>query len=96
MRTTDYALGPIHAGKGIAARRTGLAAFMASVWRVVKNRNALMRLDELDDRQLLDLGLSREDVRGAMTSSFFEDTGLHLTQAARSRARFFYREHSGR
>ncbi len=92
MRTTEYALGPTHAGKAIAPRRNGVVAMLATVWRLVQNRRALMRLDELDDRQLLDLGLSREDVRDAMTSAFFEDTGLHLTQAARTRARFFYKD----
>ncbi|MDQ0319280.1 uncharacterized protein YjiS (DUF1127 family) [Pararhizobium capsulatum DSM 1112] len=92
MRTTDYALGPTHAGKGIPARRNGLVAVMTSVWRLLQNRRALVHLDELDDRQLLDLGLSREDVRDAMTSTFFEDTGVHLTQAARTRARSFYKD----
>ena len=96
MRTTEYALGPTHAGKAVVARRNGLVALMTSVWRVLRNRNALVRLDEMDDRQLLDVGLSREDVRSAMTSAFFEDTGRHLTQAAHTRARFFYRDALGK
>ncbi|WP_075289929.1 DUF1127 domain-containing protein [Pararhizobium arenae] len=92
MRTTDYALGPTLAGTAAASRRNGLVALMATIWRVLRNRTALVRLDELDDRQLLDLGLCREDVRTAMTSAFFDDVGAHLTQAARHRTRNYYRD----
>ena len=70
MRTTDYTFGPTLAGKAAAAsRRNGLVALVSMVWRAMRNRHALMRLDELDDRRLLDLGLCREDVRSARTSA---------------------------
>lgn len=55
--------------------------------RVWQNRRVINRLNELDDHQLLDMGLRRSDVREVMTSSFFSDAGLHLTIAARERAR---------
>jgi uncharacterized protein YjiS (DUF1127 family) len=55
--------------------------------RVWQNRRLINRLSELDDHQLLDMGLCRSDVREVMTSSFFSDAGLHLTIAARERAR---------
>ncbi len=55
--------------------------------RVWQNRRVINRLSELDDHQLLDMGLRRSDVREVMTSSFFSDAGLHLTIAARERAR---------
>ncbi|MCF3642506.1 DUF1127 domain-containing protein [Rhizobium sp. TRM95111] len=51
------------------------------------NRAAVLQLQDLDDHQLLDLGLRREDVTTAMTSAFFSDPGLHLTITARERAR---------
>ncbi|KQV43789.1 MULTISPECIES: DUF1127 domain-containing protein [unclassified Rhizobium] len=93
MRATDYALGPDLAGKAAtASRRNGLVVLVAMVWRALRNRNALMRLDELDDRRLLDLGLCREDVRSAITSTLLEDTGAYLTKAARARTRGYYRE----
>lgn len=69
---------------GLAARLGNAASTVFRAWR---NRGALNRLHELDERQLLDLGLTRHDVREAITSSFFSDAGLHLTIAARERAR---------
>jgi hypothetical protein len=45
------------------------------------------RLSELDDHQLFDMGLCRGDVQEIRSSSFFSDAGLHLTIAARERAR---------
>jgi uncharacterized protein YjiS (DUF1127 family) len=64
--------------------------FRSAVMGLVRawlNRSAVNRLNELDDHQLLDMGLRRSDVREVMTSAFFSDTGLHLTIAARERAR---------
>lgn len=93
MRTTDYTFGPTLAGKAAAAsRRNGLVALVSMVWRAMRNRHALMRLDELDDRRLLDLGLCREDVRSARTTALFDDTGAYLTKAARARNRGYYRD----
>ena len=93
MRTTDYALGPTLAGKAaVASRRNGLVALVTMVWRTLRNRNALMRLDELDDRRLLDLGLCREDIRSARTTALLDDTGAYLTKAARARTRGYYRD----
>ncbi|MDX3925688.1 MAG: DUF1127 domain-containing protein [Shinella sp.] len=59
----------------------------ATILRAWRNRSVTLRLSEFDDHQLLDIGLRREDVREAMASSFFADPGLHLTIAARERAR---------
>ena len=56
---------------------------MARRWR---HRSAVIRLHEMSDYQLLDIGLRREDVRSALTSSYFADACLHLTSAARERA----------
>lgn len=69
---------------GLVARARLAVVKLVRAWR---NRNAINRLSELDDRQLLDMGLSRSDIREVMTSSFFSDPGLHLTIAARERAR---------
>ena len=69
---------------GAATRVRNAAARLLRAW---KSRRMLYRLRELDDHQLLDMGLTRADVREAVTSSFFSDAGLHLTIAARERAR---------
>lgn len=62
------------------------AAAMRTV-RAWQNRKSIRRLEELDDRQLLDMGLRRSDIRQVMTASFSVEPGLHLTIAARERAR---------
>ncbi len=55
--------------------------------RAWQNRRVVNRLNELDDHQLFDMGLCRGDVQSVRTASFFTDAGLHLTIAARERAR---------
>ena len=55
--------------------------------RAWQNRRVVNRLNELDDHQLFDMGLCRSDVQAVRASSFFSDAGLHLTIAARERAR---------
>lgn len=55
--------------------------------RAWQNRRVINRLNELDDHQLLDMGLCRSDVHAVRSASFFSDAGLHLTLAARERSR---------
>ncbi|MCV9962954.1 DUF1127 domain-containing protein [Pararhizobium sp. BT-229] len=92
MRTTDHTLDLTLTGKlSATSRQTGLTGVLKSVWRLMRNRNAIGSLHDLDDHQLLDMGLCRHEVREALTSSFFDDPGRHLTQAARNRTNTFYR-----
>ena len=62
--------------------------------RAWQNRRLINRLGELEDYQLFDMGLCRNDVRDVRAASYFSDAGLHLTIAARERARCHLR--SGR
>ncbi|WLR93355.1 DUF1127 domain-containing protein [Shinella zoogloeoides] len=55
--------------------------------RAWQNRRVINRLSELDDYQLYDMGLCRNDVHELRSASFFSDAGLHLTITARERAR---------
>ena len=77
----------------LATRRPASSLFVRvrnAAYRFVlawQSRRVINRLSELDDHRLLDMGLRRSDVREVMTSSFFSDAGLHLTIAARERAR---------
>ncbi len=92
MRTTDHALDLTLTGRlSTTSRQTGLMGVLKSVWRRLRNRSAIGSLHDLDDHQLLDMGLCRHEVREALTSSFFEDPGRHLMQASRNRANTFYR-----
>lgn len=93
MRTTEHALDlDLAAGKpSLASRTAGAIGVLTAVWRLYRNRCQIARLHDLDDRQLLDMGLKREDLREAMTSSFFENPGSSLTRASRNRANLFYK-----
>ncbi|MBD9371167.1 DUF1127 domain-containing protein [Rhizobium sp. ARZ01] len=62
--------------------------YVIRMMRIWRNRSAVNRLHELDDHMLLDVGLRREDVRSALASSYYwADPDIHLTMAARERAR---------
>lgn len=90
MRTTERIL-----DCGLAKpRMTSTARFalvfehLASIWRVIRNRRQISSLYDLDDNQLLDIGLTRHDLNSALlTSAFFEDPSSHLTTSARRRGR---------
>ncbi len=92
MRTPETALDVTFAGKPAALRVFALAQGLVTVWRLLRNRRATGHLHELDDRQLADIGLTRNDVRDATMSAFFEDPSRHLTRAARERANRYYRD----
>ncbi|QRM54436.1 DUF1127 domain-containing protein [Sinorhizobium sp. BG8] len=84
-RTTDLDLAlSLRPAPTYLGRIRNYATMLLRAWR---NRRVLGNLDQLDDHQLLDIGLRREDLREAATSSFFGDSSLHLTIAARQRAR---------
>ena len=62
-------------------------AFAGSIWRVLRNRWASDRLNDLDDRQLDDIGLTRHDVFAATHASrLFDDPAALLAESARRRA----------
>ncbi|MBD1546156.1 DUF1127 domain-containing protein [Roseibium aggregatum] len=46
---------------------------IARVWRVFKNRRQIVKLYELSDSQLEDIGLTRGDVRRALQLPLFSD-----------------------
>ncbi|ANK71505.1 DUF1127 domain-containing protein [Ensifer adhaerens] len=93
MRTTQHALDlDLVAGtQSYASRAVGVTGMLTSVWQLLRNRYAIGRLNDLDDRQLLDMGLKREDVREAITSPFFDNPASYLTRASRNRASLFYK-----
>ena len=68
----------------LLARIRFASSMLVRAWQ---NRRVINRLNELDDHQLYDMGLCRSDVQDVRTASFFTDAGLHLTIAARERAR---------
>ncbi|HEY0125331.1 MAG TPA: DUF1127 domain-containing protein [Rhizobium sp.] len=92
MRTTDRTLHLGHARPSLPLTASLTLAFekMASVWRAYRNRREINYLHELNDSQLMDIGLTRGDLASALTTStFFEDPSSHLSNSARRRARLF-------
>ncbi|ENN88912.1 hypothetical protein RHSP_10659 [Rhizobium freirei PRF 81] len=90
MRTTDQTLDLGLATPSLSLTARMMLAFrkVAFVWRALRNRREINYLNELDDSQLRDLGLTRQDLNAALTTStFFEDPSAHLTQSARRCAR---------
>lgn len=96
MRTTEHAIDlATSSRKPAASRLAGLTRLVSMVYRTFRNRIELDRLSELDEHQLQDIGLKREDVREAITSPFFSDTAAHLTQASRRRIGTYYKDVRG-
>ncbi|WP_065372733.1 DUF1127 domain-containing protein [Ensifer adhaerens] len=93
MRTTQHVLDlDLVAGKQPhASRAVGVTGMLTSAWHQLRNRYAIGCLNDMDDRQLLDMGLKREDVREAITSPFFDNPASYLTRASRNRASLFYK-----
>jgi uncharacterized protein YjiS (DUF1127 family) len=58
---------------------------VATLTKAIINRREVLRLSELDERGLKDIGLVRSDVEGALSTSWLDDPSTIL--AARSRAR---------
>lgn len=87
MRTTQRTFSPALTRTATTVRQQGLRALVNVVVRAVKARLELNRLQELDDHQLLDIGLTRHDLARAGTSTFFEDPIADLACSARARAR---------
>lgn len=90
MSTTTYGteIDHSHAAPATADRLSGVMVRAKSVWRAIRNRLASNRLYDLDDSQLEDIGLTRNDVARALHGSrALEDPSLLLTNAARQRAR---------
>jgi len=86
MRTIDRTLdlGPATPSLSLTARMMLAFVNVASIWRAIRNRREIHYLNELNDAQLRDIGLTRQDLDAALTTStFFEDPSSHLTNSAR-------------
>lgn len=50
--------------------------------RILRNRREVMMLSDFTDAQLADIGLTRNDVRGALSGSPVDDPSAYLIAAA--------------
>ncbi len=64
---------------GLLAAATRMAETALRSW--AKRRN-LVKLSDLDDHQLADIGITREDLRWALNLPFSHDPGLALQDRA--------------
>ena len=87
MRTNERTLYPGLGQMVAGLRNVTVSGILKALVRAVLNRRDLHRLRELDDAQLLDIGLTRHDIDRAFTSTFFENAFTDLRQSARGRAR---------
>ncbi|ASS54306.1 DUF1127 domain-containing protein [Rhizobium leguminosarum] len=97
MRMTDRTI-ELDCGKLTPTFSQRLAAGLTpltSFFRVFRNRMEINGLNDLNDTQLRDIGLTRTDLTSAfLASTFFEDPSEHLTRSARNRWRLsLFRSH---
>ncbi|MBD8892916.1 DUF1127 domain-containing protein [Roseibium litorale] len=57
-------------------------AVFARVFKLLKNRRQVNRLSHLTDEQLMDIGLTRSEVRSALRQPLSSDPSVVLSQAA--------------
>ena len=65
----------------------GILRFAADLAKALRDRREVRRLIELDDRALHDIGLTRTDVEGALSSPLSRFPSAVLIQAAERRSR---------
>lgn len=64
-----------------AGSARGVLRQVATIVTAIKHRRAVMNLDELDDRALMDIGLVRSDVDSALSEPFFRDPSRVLVRS---------------
>lgn len=88
MRTTERMidLDLARPGQPLLARIASAWTALRSAHRAWRNRMSVGSLQDLDDHQLQDIGLSRSDVANALfTSTFFEDPSHQLMRTVARR-----------
>ncbi|WP_349370373.1 DUF1127 domain-containing protein [Salinarimonas sp.] len=72
---------PAARSKGAVVARylfLSLAATLAALWKAMINRRAVVRLSDLDDRLLRDVGVTRDDVRACLDTPYHVDPSHRL------------------
>jgi len=77
-------------GAGLMAAANQLLGLIRPILRMVKHRRDAAVLASLDDRMLADLGLTRGDLRDALSGPFWRDPTALLVSRVRER------RHAGR
>jgi uncharacterized protein YjiS (DUF1127 family) len=69
---------------GVARVAANGIAAVSSLARALIHRREILRLAELDERSLKDIGLVRSDVDGALATSWLKDPSTILSERSRS------------
>lgn len=77
------------AGRARSAIIDTVVTALVAGYRVFANRRSAARLADLDDRMLEDIGLSRADLRIALSQPVWSDPTADLAALARPRGRRF-------
>jgi len=84
VQTATSLTAAISALVGQAFRKA--AVRVSAAWTAIVNRYNVKALDELDDYQLADIGLTRDDLREAFRTPLLTDPTLKLASASGGRA----------
>ncbi|WP_372425129.1 DUF1127 domain-containing protein [Salinarimonas chemoclinalis] len=83
-------LPPTASSKGEILARfvlVSIAATVAALWKAMVNRRAVVRLSELDDRLLQDIGVTRSDVDHVLREPYRVDPSYRLALRRLERTR---------
>jgi uncharacterized protein YjiS (DUF1127 family) len=78
MVTTELGTQPASAGEKLQHLFETALGRVARMWRAARNRRAVAKLLEWDDRALRDIGLTSGDVRSAMAGRVRDDPSYRL------------------
>lgn len=85
MLIMTFATKPFSSFMGGVARVAAIViAPVTSLVRALVHRREILRLTELDERGLKDIGLVRSDVDGALATSWLKDPSTVLAERSRS------------
>lgn len=67
---------------GVARLAGNMLVRLFAILRAVRNRRAMMRLEDFTDQQLADIGLARSDVDSSLARPWYDDPSTHLARSA--------------
>lgn len=85
LRTTSHIDLDLATPRPSASFATIAVARLVKLYRALKNRRAVMNLEDFTDQQLADIGLSRDDLGTCLSAPWYDDPSARLTQQVRRR-----------
>ena len=79
MSAKIFSYTPADAGMGLLRAALGIVRQSGAVLKALRHRREVLRLADLDDRALKDIGLLRADVEGALLEPLHKDPSKVLS-----------------